>query len=114
MRGCFSRFYWQTEISTKTDTNMKATTPKRNEQMSLSHRNYFANFIKSRASYKSFAFECLRIFKKSTSRSTNHRIKKNTDSILGRITNLTKNSTFNRKNENELKQIMRHCRNSGT
>jgi len=42
---------------------MKAPTPKRNEQMSIAHKKYFANFIKSGASYKSFAFEYLRIFK---------------------------------------------------
>ena len=90
---------------------MKAPTPKRNEQMSLSHRKYFANFIKSGASYKSFAFEYLRIFKKSTSRSTYHRIKKNADSILGLVTHRTKNATYNRKNEHELKQFERHCRN---
>ena len=62
---------------------MKAPKPKRNEQMTLSQKKYFANFVKSGASYKSFAFEYLRIFKKSTSRSTYHRIKKNADSILG-------------------------------
>ena len=89
---------------------MKAPTPKRNEQMSLSHKKYFANFIKSGASYKSFAFEYLRIFKKSTSRSTYHRIKKNADSILSLVTHRTKNATYNRQNEDELKQFERHCR----
>ena len=89
---------------------MKAPTPKRNEQMSIAHKKYFANFIKSGASYKSFAFEYLRIFKKSTSRSTYHRIKKNADSILGLVTHRAKNASYNRKNEDELKQFERHCR----
>ena len=89
---------------------MKAPTPKRNEQMSIAHKKYFANFIKSGASYKSFAFEYLRIFKKSTSRSTYHRIKKNADSILGLVTHRAKNTSYNRKNEDELKQFERHCR----
>ena len=56
---------------------MKVPTPKRNEQISIAHKKYFANFIKSGASDRSFAFEHLRIFKKSTSRSTYHRIQKN-------------------------------------
>ena len=90
--------------------NMKAPKPKRNEQMTLSQKKYFANFVKSGASYKSFAFEYLRIFKKSTSRSTYHRIKKNADSILGLVTHRTKNATYNRKIDDELKQFERHCR----
>ena len=73
-------------------------------------KKYFANFVKSGASYKSFAFEYLRIFKKSTSRSTYHRIKKNADSILGLVTHRTKNATYNRKIDDELKQFERHCR----
>ena len=89
---------------------MKVPTPKRNEQMSIAHKKYFANFIKSGASYKSFAFEYLRIFKKPTSRSTYHRIKKNADSILGLVTHRAKNASYNRKNEDELKQFERHCR----
>ena len=89
---------------------MKAPKPKRNEQMTLSQKKYFANFVKSGASYKSFAFEYLRIFKKSTSRSTYHRIKKNADSILGLVTHRTKNATYNRKIDDELKQFERHCR----
>ena len=80
---------------------------KRNEQMTLSQKKYFANFVKSGASYKSFAFEYLRIFKKSTSRSTYHRIKKNADSILGLVTHRTKNATYNRKIDDELKQFER-------
>ena len=89
---------------------MKAPKPKRNEQMTLSQKKYFANFVKSGAFYKSFAFEYLRIFKKSTCRSTYHRIKKNADSILGLETHRTKNSSFNRKIDDELKQFERHCR----
>ena len=90
--------------------NMKAPKPKRNEQMTIAHKKYFANLIKSGASYKSFAFEYLRIFKKSTSRSTYHRIKKNVDSILGLVTHRTKNGTYNRKNDDELKLFEQHCR----
>ena len=89
---------------------MKVPTPKRNEQMSIAHKKYFANFIKSGASYRSFAFEHLRIFKKSTSRSTYHRIKKNADSILGLVTHRTKNATYNRKIDDELKLFEQHCR----
>ena len=87
---------------------MKVPTPKRNEQMSIAHKKYFANFIKSGASYRSFAFEHLRIFKKSTSRSTYHRIKKNADSILGLVTHRTKNATYNRKIDDELKLFEQH------
>ena len=90
--------------------NMKAPKPKRNEQMTIPHTNYFANWIKSGAPYKSFAFEYLQIFKKSTSRSTYHRIKKNADSMLGLVTHRTKNATYNRKIDDEFKLFEQHCR----
>ena len=90
--------------------NMKAPKPKRNEQMTIAQKKYFANFIKSGASYKSFAAEHLRIFKKSGSRSTYQRIKKNAESLLSLVSHRTKNVTYKRKNEDELKQFEEHCK----
>ena len=52
----------------------------------------------------------MRTFKKSGSRSTYHRIKKNAESLLSLVSNRTKNTTYNRKNEDELKQFEEHCR----
>ena len=61
---------------------MQAPEEKRNEQMSLAHRKYFANFIRSGGNYKSFRAEYLRIFKKETSRSTFARLKRDSEKIL--------------------------------
>jgi len=61
---------------------MQAPKEKRNEQMSLAHRKYFVNFIRSGGNYKSFRAEYLRIFKKETSRSTFTRLKRDSEKIL--------------------------------
>ena len=61
---------------------MQAPKEKKNEQMSLAHRKYFVNFIRSGGNYKSFRAEYLRIFKKETSRSTFARLKRDSEKIL--------------------------------
>ena len=60
---------------------MQAPKEKRNEQMSLAHRKYLVNFIRSGGNYKSFRAEYLRIFKKETSRSTFTRLKRDSEKI---------------------------------
>ena len=60
---------------------MQAPKEKRNEQMSLAHRKYLVNFIRSGGNYKSFRAEYLRIFKKETSRSTFARLKRDSEKI---------------------------------
>ena len=87
-KGCFHQRYWQTKISIK--NKMQAPKEKRNEQMTLAHRKYFVNFIRSGGNYKSFRAEYLRIFKKETSRSTFTRLKRDSEKILNAETHREK------------------------
>ena len=74
---------------------MQAPKEKKNEQMSLAHRKYFVNFIRSGGNYKSFRAEYLRIFKKETSRSTFARLKRDSE------THREKRATYITENHEE-------------
>ena len=88
---------------------MQAPKEKRNEQMSLAHRKYFVNFIRSGGSYKSFRAEYLRIFKKETSRSTFTRLKRDSEKILNAETHREKRATYITENHEEKKLFEKHC-----
>ena len=88
---------------------MQAPKEKRNEQMSLAHRKYFVNFIRSGGNYKSFRAEYLRIFKKETSRSTFARLKRDSEKILNAETHREKRATYITENHEEKKLFEKHC-----
>ena len=77
--------------------------------MSLAHRKYFVNFIRSGGNYKSFRAEYLRIFKKETSRSTFTRLKRDSEKILNAETHREKRATYITENHGEKKLFEKHC-----
>ena len=81
----------------------------KNEQMTLAHKKYFVNFIKSGGNFKSFRAEYLRIFKKETSRSTFARLKCDSEKILGADTHRSKRVTYKTENAEEKKEFEQHC-----
>ena len=88
---------------------MQAPKEIKNEQMTLAHKKYFVNFIKSGGNFKSFRAEYLRIFKKETSRSTFARLKRDSEKILAADTHRNKRATYKTENAEEKKMFEQHC-----
>ena len=91
---------------------MRTKTPKakKNEIMTLEHRKYFANMIQSGAKYREVLNEHLRIFKKTISKSTYHRIKKDASVILAMASHRLKTASYRRQHEDEKKEFESHCK----
>ena len=84
----------------------------KNEQISLKHKKYFCKFIKDGANWNSFKVEFKQKMKRTTSRSTYYRLKRDADLILGTVTHRAKRANFHRKNEEEIKIFESHCRDA--
>ena len=91
---------------------MSAKVPKekRNEIMTLSDRKHFAAMIQNGAKYKEILAEHLRIFKKTISRRTYQRIKRDSESILASTSHRLKTASYQTKHGDEKKSFELHCK----
>ena len=91
---------------------MNTDVPKeiKKEQMSLKHKKYFCNLINSGASWLSFNAEHKRIFKRTSSRSTFQRLKRDSKTILEASTHRAKRINYKTKNLEEKNEFELHVK----
>ena len=88
----------------------KASKEKRNQNMTLSDRKHFATMIREGAKYKEILAEHLRMFKKTISRRTYQRIKRDSESIIASNSHRLKTASYRTKHGDEKKSFELHCK----